>query len=273
MRDTSNFTDPFVEIHLEAFSASKPLELNRNDSGGKIPRTFAGGFLGAVPSALSEKTVGHDYVVDLVKSELNTITVCAAILAWGGMHINNRDAFTKGKNYQWLPECEKIRDGTYSRREAFEKLKALRDEGSLKGLGCAFFTKLIYFLQFSEHAQKPAGYIMDQWASESINVLTGKDIVKLDKAWTTKWKSRNSTTPILATSSIVSDKNDATNYEDFCAAMDQLAVHAAADPQKPLTRPEVDRGVMGGSKDKETCWREYLLDYRAKQCSIEFEHG
>ncbi len=152
-------------------------------------------------------------------------------------------------------------------------MKELRDGKDLKGLGCAFFTKLIYFLQFSEKAQKPEGYIMDRWASESINVLTDKNIVKLDSSWSTKWTSGDKGKPKFSTSSIVSDKNDASNYEKFCMAMDKLAVRAAVCSKNPLTRPELDRGVMGGSEDKKNCWRKYLLAYRKGQCSLNFEHG
>lgn len=272
MTDTPDDILTFQTEHLEAFRASEPRKLDRNVTGGKIPRTFAEKFPDADFAILPDETITHDEVVALVQGNHTTITVCAAILAWGGMRYDNRDSLLKSTG-SWVNECEKIRDGTYSRAEAFTALKKLRDRKDLKGLGCAFFTKLIYFLQFSEKAQKPAGYIMDQWASESINVLIGENIVKLDSSWSTKWTSGDNGKPKFSTSSIVSDKNDASNYEEFCSAMDQLSVHAAAGPENPLTRPELDRGVMGGSEDKKICWREYLLAYRKGQCSLNFEHG
>jgi hypothetical protein len=272
MSDTPSYTAPFITEHLEAFRASEPRKLDRNVTGGKIPRRLAEKFPDADYAILPDETITHDEVVALVQGNHTTITVCAAILAWGDMRYDNRNFLLKSTG-SWVNECEKIRDGTYSRVEAFAALKKLRDGKDLKGLGCAYFTKLIYFLQFSEKAKKPEGYIMDQWASESINVLTGKNIVKLDSSWSTKWTSGDKGKPKFSTSSIASDKNDASDYEAFCLAMDKLAVDAAIDPEKRLTRPELDRGVMGGSKDKKICWREYLLAYRKGQCFLKFEHG
>ena len=257
-----------IAPHLDAFTASKPMELNRNDAGGKKARQFAIPFQDAEFAILPEELITHDDVVELIRGNAKTVTVCAAILAWGGMRYNSRDDLIKGDNYDWLGVCENIRNGTLSRRDAFDALQELRKAGKLKGLGVAFFTKLIYFLQLGDAAKKPGGYIMDQWASESVNLLTGEDVVRLDTSWTLKWTRRGGETPQEVTSAVVSDLNDGGNYEDFCLAMDKIAIEAAADPAHPIPREQLDRAVMGADVAIEGSWRSHLLGERAKRRTI-----
>lgn len=258
----------FEQDHLKAFKASQPLKLNRNERGGKTARKFAVGFLAADPKALEDSTVSHDEVVGHVRSKANIDTVCAAILAWGGMHYASRSSLINQGNTDWLSVCEDIRKGKLSRTKAFGLLKKLRDDGKLTGLGCAFFTKLIYFLQFSGVAQKPGGYIMDQWASETVNLLTGDVVVKLDTTFKWKWTIINGVPKAPIVNSVVSDLNDVENYRSFCDYMDKLAIEAVDPGQAPLTRAQLDRGVMSAPKGEENSWRSHIETNRVGRISL-----
>jgi hypothetical protein len=65
-------------------------------------------------------------------------------------------------------------------------------------LGPAFVTKLLYF--FSPTLDH---YIMDQWTAKSVNLLTGKELVRMSGDY-------------------VSAANTEANYLTFCQAVDQI---------------------------------------------------
>ena len=55
----------------------------------------------------------------------------------------------------------------------------------MKGVGPAFYTKLIYFLGNQE------GLIMDQWTAKSVNLLCNNKIIKLDSGYVSKRNKDN----------------------------------------------------------------------------------
>lgn len=250
----------FSKNHLKAFINSKPKLLERNVIGGKYIKTLADEFDGVDRNNLSEELYSHDDVIILVRRPTSIQTKCAAILAWGGIRMDNFRVLPKGKDAGWLDVCQKTYDGTLTRKQAFEELQNLRSDNNLKGMGCAFYTKLIYFLQFSEKGQKPAGYIMDQWASESINLLfeIKEPIVKVDTTKISRWTKKSGTKTKLSISSTVSDLNNADDYENFCNRMDQLRHHQ----DLKMTRAEVDRAIMGNEGKDKNCWRTYVIKQR-----------
>jgi hypothetical protein len=129
----------------------------------------------------------------------DSITVLIAILAWGGMNRKHGQLLLKNPK-PVLRIVENLRSNYYSsRKKVFDVFKEERDNGNLPGLGIGYFTKLICFLDTNLN-----GYIMDQWVSKSINLLTGQHIVYLTNGW-------------------VNDKNTSTNYENFCLKIDELA--------------------------------------------------
>ena len=161
------------------------------------------------------------------KSDLNVIT---AILSWGGMRINNvRDLF---KNINALyPLVNALRNKIFnSRQSAFKAFKKERELGKLPKLGIGYFTKLICFL-----SPELNGYIMDQWAGKSINLLAGNEIVKIRNNW------------------VVNDNNDVT-YEIFCSYIDSLA------KKLNCTGIEAEKRIfsVGGRNKGE--WRKYLIN-------------
>ena len=77
---------------------------------------------------------------------VNVASVCAAAMAWGGMRVGHWKLLWDTSNGDWLKVAQCIRDGKPNRSEAYERLKTLKKKDQLKGMGPAFFTKLIYFL-------------------------------------------------------------------------------------------------------------------------------
>lgn len=129
----------------------------------------------------------------------DNLSVLIAILAWGGMNRKHGKLLLKNPN-PVLQIVENLRSSQYATRKvAFDDLKCKRDNGELPGLGIGYFTKLICFL-----APNLNGYIMDQWVSKSINLLTGQKVVFLSNGW-------------------VNDRNNGNNYEAFCQKIDELA--------------------------------------------------
>jgi hypothetical protein len=129
-----------------------------------------------------------------------------------------------------------LRNGKYkSREEAFFEFQNRRVKGKLPGLGIGYYTKLICFL-----SPELNGYIMDQWVAKSINLLTGKNIVK------------------LTSDSWVNDSNDSKTYESFCSHVDCLAYQLKCSG---FEAEEVIFSVGRGQGE----WRNYLIRHYKNQ--------
>lgn len=145
-----------------------------------------------------------------------------AISAWGSMRVSNgRYAWEARKD--WAPVLKSLED-CKSRAEAYTKMKCLRAQGSLRGVGPAYFTKLIFFLRPDLNA-----YIMDQWTAKSINLLTNSHLVRL-------------------LGSQVSDANSEDDYELFCNCIECLAEMIGR-------KPDCTEERLFGYK---SIWREYV---------------
>jgi hypothetical protein len=194
-------------------------------------------------SLLSDKPIRREDIYQMVTSrDIETISCVAAILAWGGMRRpSGKTALSTVSD--WLPVCDEIRSGKLSRIEAYEKLMSIRIKKQMKGMGPAFFTKLIFFLM---HGQKNQGYIMDQWTGASVNLLSESELVKLKK---TKKKDTYSET--------VADENTAKDYENFCSYVEHLAEKLKQNPVK------VELALFSEGWGKGT-WRNYVVASRLK---------
>lgn len=174
-----------------------------------------------------------DYCNNLTNSNLN---VLVAILSWGGMRRDHARLFFSHQS-TLNPLIENLRNNIYqSRASAFKAFEKMRNAGHLPGLGIGYFTKLICFLSPNLN-----GYIMDQWVSKSINLLTGKNIVSIsNKTW-------------------VNDKNDCNTYEEFCSRIDELAL------MLNCSGFEAEKRIFSLGRGK-GAWRNYL---KANYHSIE----
>jgi len=162
--------------------------------------------------------------------DLNNEELAIAILSWGGM--NREHGKSLFQNKEWLELIEKIKSNQIrSREEAYALFTALRKNKKLKGMGPAYFTKLICFVNPSLK-----GYIMDQWTSKSINLLFENKIVA------------------LTNSGHVADKNSSAIYEDFCLKIEFLADLLNL---KPIDLEENLFSNGGINKGK---WRQFVVD-------------
>lgn len=182
-------------------------------------------------------------------------TACVAAMAWGGMHLGNWNTLCRTSDGKWLEVAQCIRGGKLIRAEAYERLGALRAQGRLKGMGPAFFTKLIYFLAPRESGRKPA-YIMDQWVGSSVNLLTDSELVLFDV--TRKWKSVPKGRPEPSWDFTASDANTGDRYEAFCSVLDQLAHRFC------LGVNQVDRALSSGGGTNSERWRKYVVAHRPR---------
>ncbi len=124
-------------------------------------------------------------------------------------------------------------------------------------MGPAYFTKLIYFLIPRTKGAPPGGYIMDQWAGCSVNLLAGQEVVLMDTAsyWLLPKKKTSSSLEKRWTFT-VSNLNTPKNYEAFCQIVDSLASHFN------ITADEVDRALLSDGGRQAAPWRAYIIEHR-----------
>lgn len=222
-----------------------------NDRGGKNFRRFSEGITGLDAHSLVDRTICRDYVRSFVGTNSNSILAkSAAIMAWGGMRPSHRDlAFNEETRGDWLAVADAIRNGKYDRGGAYDAFRKLREDKSLKGMGPAYFTKLIHFLSPKGRDGEPQAYIMDQWAGCSVNVLAGEELVLMDS--TGSWK-RKGEQPYQDFSFRVSDANTGENYDDFCSVIDALRLKLSESAD------QIDRSLKSTGGRNAAKWRTYV---------------
>lgn len=247
--------DAVSEQDMHAFEQSISARHDPNELGGKFIREFARGLPGVeLPSHLSDK-ISRETIHTLANdSTVNTLTVCVCIMAWGGMHQIHRNKFFLQENNTWIQLAESIRHGKHTRQTAYESFAELQKRKTLPGVGPAYFTKLIYFLMPDDTPHnKPIGYIMDQWAGCSINLLFNSDIVLMDSTFI--WKSTHRGLE-HTTTFIVSNQNTGERYERFCSAIEVLKEHFG------LTGHQIDRALLSTGGRQMASWRNHVILHR-----------
>jgi hypothetical protein len=251
--------NPAKEAHswsegaLSAFKDGIADGLHPDDVGGKFGQSFGEGLDGVILQLLPVSQVKRSEVFSLVNdASVNTATVCAAVMAWGGMNQRFSKKFFSMARDGWLDVADGIRIGQLDRQAAYNALSALRDDGKLYGVGPAYFTKIIYFLAPRSSATQNHTYIMDQWAGCSINLLVSRELVKMDvrRQW-----SKDAIEPDFTYR--VSDANTGEEYEKFCVAADALRIHFN------LTHDEVDRLMIANGGRIKSSWRNYVIKNRS----------
>ena len=186
------------------------------------------------------------------RKKVNTVTICAAAMAWGGMRENHKRMFFKLADEGWLKVADDIRAGSLNRKDAYNEFAKLRKDKKLKGVGPAYFTKLIYFLTPRDREDVAQGYIMDQWAGCSINLLLNKECVLMKAA-----PSRKKGIKEPQHDFTVSDANTSGNYENFCKAVDELREIVGLCPDR------IDCALVSIGGRNKLEWRKYVIDNRA----------
>ena len=81
----------FQHEHLKKLQECLQEELNPDEASGKNCQSFATELKDVDLSALPKGQLKHSDVFTLATSIVNVTTVCAAIMAWGGMRYNHRN--------------------------------------------------------------------------------------------------------------------------------------------------------------------------------------
>lgn len=230
----------FIERHLDSFRAlSRPWG---NQPLGVSPASWYAYIVSNADfnssDSLSKMPLSRLELLTLSKSSaVSSFDCCVSIMAWGGM---NRKHGTKALAtfHIWESVIDQLRGGVICHLEAFEKFQAIRKAGDLPGMGIAYFTKLIYFLDVFNK-----GYILDQWTARSTNLLHGKNAISL--TWGSYGKRRFA---------VVNDKNTAVEYDFFCNFVTELA--ALCDH---LTSPDETEEALFSQGRKQGNWRDYVI--------------
>jgi hypothetical protein len=130
----------------------------------------------------------------------------------------------------------------------------MRKIGAYAGMGPAYFTKLIYFLLPRNLAPAKRGYIMDQWVGCSVNLICGREIVKMNSSYS--WGIDRKGLLKKSSSFIVADVNSSSDYSDFCEALAKLSKELNFAPDF------VDRALMSEGGRKKKAWRKYVIENR-----------
>jgi len=194
---------------------------------------------------------------------VGTLELCISVLAWGGMHGKNRDLLFKRPLEPWVGIANQIRDDGLSRPESYSAFAALRSNGdnAIVGMGPAYFTKLIYFLAPTTSSRAAKGYIMDQWLGCAINLLVGRQLVKLDQHLTWQLKKGK---PVQRADSFVSNLNTGQNYEAFCIVVEALSAEMGTIWTPELT----ERALIADGGREPHPWRSYLVEQRFASMSV-----
>jgi hypothetical protein len=182
-----------------------------------------------VSDLLDHTFVRHDFLNDNRTNKLSNRELSIAILSWGAM--NRKHGSTLFRHEDWLQLVTDIRNDRVDRKDAYQSFKALRSQKRLTGMGPAYYTKLICFLN-----RDLKGYIMDQWSAKSINLLLNRPLVA------------------LTSSGMVSDSNSADTYEEFCQCIESLSKIIQKNPL------ETEEALFSFGGRRKGMWRKYVID-------------
>lgn len=184
-------------------------------------------FLNQLPDHLMSRTELRDFC-----SHNGVEVSFLAVSAWGGMNLRHATLAWNRKD-EWRGCLGNLKRSNESRLSDYGKVQKVRNANNLPGVGIPYFTKLLYFLR-----PKADAYIMDQWTATSINLLTGRRIVDVNKyGW-------------------VTDKNEPHVYEIFCKTIDELALLLHCDSDS------AESALMSYGGRNPGPWRAYVKEQR-----------
>jgi hypothetical protein len=174
------------------------------------------------------------------------------IFAWGGMGVRNaRLALREWE--KWKEPCLDLVGGGGA-IEAYEHFNGLHRSKIIKGLGPAYYTKLIYFLG------KGDGLIMDQWTSRSTNLLFG-NFIKIHRD--RKYPNRGS----------VDKNNDKYTYQRYISGVQFLSERLTEATGQSISPARAEELIFSISTDKRksgqlsecqhrvaSAWRRFVME-------------
>lgn len=220
---------PYKQPHYDVFAA---IPFVQQPALGDAPHPWAERHLEEVPNVAALSKTPHDraQVRAVCRDAAQPVLfgyVCAMV--WGGQ--GKGPGRLKRAKAVWAERAKiagpltRLRAGGVTRREAFDLFCG---EEQVKGLGPSYFTKLLYFFSPATDC-----YIMDQWTSKSINLLTGKSVVHIYDSSPTR-------------------RNTGENYQAFCEEIDHLAQLLGQ------TGDQIEQRLMSKGGRNRAPWRAHV---------------
>lgn len=180
-------------------------------------------------------------------SHVSDETCFLSTMAWGGMQRGNgRRAWAARAN--WLPVCQAVRAGGHTRSTGYAAFSALRNGGGLPGMGPAYFTKILFFAD-----PKADAYILDQWTTRSIHLLTAQgQCPAVRKDYSTVKKAALFSDPTKLRL-IVGDDVSVSDYLDYCTRVEQLGQILG------MTSHAVEERLFSSGGKCPHPWRAYVM--------------
>ena len=196
-----------------------------------------------IKNNLPNKILNRNEVFEICKSDtLPFIYKVACVFSWGGMSggKNASDLFfinwdTYKKSLQ--ETMENFSNHLTTRNWTYETLKRY----DFKGCGPAYYTKLMFYFSNGN------AYIMDQWTSKSIELLSEE---RIDIHLLKGQKGHR-----------VSNKNHSGIYEEFCNRVEILTNITNQNLNTNLTPSEIDERIFsnGASGQIRGQWRDFVF--------------
>jgi hypothetical protein len=119
----------------------------------------------------------HDQITNSFSLDDTFVRSCVAnIFAWGGQGARSARSSLRLRNWSnWRQPCFDLLNNSIGTADAYKAFYSLQNKKEMKGVGPAFYTKLIFFLGNGD------GLIMDQWTSRSVNLLFDREVIRLNK--------------------------------------------------------------------------------------------
>jgi len=195
---------------------------------------------------IEDRSYSRADVFNFVNNPRNDDLTCAfLIFAWGGMSYRNARLLLANPK-PMINNIELIRGSDIYRDDAYHEFYVYHQAKIVKGLGPAFYTKLLYFLGKKNNW---SAYIMDQWTALSVNYIFADDIVKMNKI-----KHSNK---VIYT---VSGENDYKIYSKFNHAVEKIAKELNELDRNLLVTPDEAEIMIFSEGRGKGLWRSHLLD-------------
>lgn len=147
---------------------------------------------------LPEKRLNRSELLEFIQlyrgnNEVDEITIrklIVCIFAWGGMRPTptwGQLAINTIKSYEKI--CLGLLRGELDSTSAYDEFYKQKKLGQMRGVGPAYYTKLIFFFG------NQTGAIMDRWTARSANLLLNAPVVKLNS---TKYVDNKNPTQVYA---------------------------------------------------------------------------
>jgi hypothetical protein len=199
---------------------------------GKNYRSWAKTLTGEIYTRLPDERHTRHQLRELVQdARLTGHEIYLAVMAWGGQHMRHAKTSWAGI-HRLEPILRELRLGKICRLEGYRQFREVTwdDDDPVKGLGPAFYTKLLFFVP----AASP-GYIMDQWTAKSMQLLV---------------EDGGRGPSIRMSQGYVAASNGESTYELFCQFIEKLAERYG------ISADNAEELVFSGSGER---WRSHVV--------------